>query len=167
MAHWDGSGGPLGRLWRHLWAPRGLWERFRGHFGTSFGSIFDEKLDKSDAKCGVLLFGHIFQRIVVFFWFVHFSKRGGIVFFMPKPQLLLCIHDVPLVGRFQTFTAILDIRFGVFLPKRFFFGHFVVPHGTVLTFDKVWGHNGTFRRRRVTVWGPLGTLKVTKMSPRI
>ena len=125
MAHWDGFGWSLGRLWRHLSAPRGIWERFRGHFGTSFGSIFDEKLDKSDSKYGVLLFGLIFQRIVVFICFFHVLQFGDTVFFMPKPQFLLCIHDVPLVGRFQTFTAILDIRFGVFSITKAQFDEFL------------------------------------------
>ena len=54
------------------------------------------------------------------------------MFFVPKLQFLLCMHDVPLVGRFQTFTAVLDIRFSAFvLKKRIMVGHFF-PESDVL-----------------------------------
>ena len=117
MAHWDGFGWSLGRLWRHLSAPRGIWERFRGHFGTSFGSIFDEKLDKSDAKCGVLLFGHIFQRIAVFFLVCPFFKAWRHCVFHAKTSVFIMYTRCPPGWSFSNFHCHFGHTFRCFFSK--------------------------------------------------
>ena len=166
MAHWDGSGGPLGRLWRHLWAPRGLWERFRGHFGTSSGSIFDEKLDQSDAKRGVLLFGHIFQRIVVFLLICQFFKAWRHCVFHAKTSVFNIYTRCPTGWSFSNFHC----HFGhtllcffskafhvwtLFGPKWHVFEPKSRPEGIRQTSAVVLGRFCDHLRGLEDVWGPL------------